>query len=89
MGQNPGMSDPAELERLQARHDREHMRRCALETFLARLALLVGQDLIDRAWGEMEERHGKQVFLGSPQASWSVERLEPLEQLEPRERAPR
>ncbi len=54
------MSDPAEMERLQARHDREHQRRCALETFIARLALLVGQDTIDRAWGEMEERHGKQ-----------------------------
>lgn len=51
----------ADLDALQARLDREHSRRCALETFFARLSLQVGPDLIDRAWAEMELRHGRQA----------------------------
>jgi hypothetical protein len=48
----------AELAVQQARADREHQRRCALETLLQRLALSVGQDAIDKARLEAEQRHG-------------------------------
>lgn len=66
------MSAPAkddEQARLEAAHAAEHSRRCALETVLSRLALLVGQEVIDRAWRQMELRHGQQVAVPTEEAS--------------------
>lgn len=54
------MSDPVQTAALEAAHAREHARRCALETFYQRLAGLVGQELLDRAWAAMEANHGPQ-----------------------------